>query len=162
MRKMLRKPMDKKAALSAVIMAGVLGATLLSVGCTTAGAPSADPAAAAEEQSIVQAKEAEEWGAYLPKQVTKEDGTVVQKTPYGGTPASYFGPADFKVYNNYVLDSDKRGCLSCHDLGDALTANLATIAITGPTKTSRRVSTIASPAMWPSRAAVWKTTCTLT
>ena len=66
MRKMLRKPMGRKTALSAVVMAGVLGATLLSVGCTTAEEPSADPAAAAEEQSIVQAKEAEEWAAYLP------------------------------------------------------------------------------------------------
>lgn len=92
MREMLGAPARRKAALSAAILAGVLGAALFAVGCTTAEAPADGSETAAEEQSVVRTHEAEEWAAYLPKQVTKEDGTVVQKTPFGGTTNGYFMP----------------------------------------------------------------------
>lgn len=69
----------------------------------------------------------EDWAAYLPKIITKEDGTRVQKTPLaeGGYRGSGYGYAtDFRFYNTYILNADQRGCNSCHELESVMKARV--------------------------------------
>ena len=73
--------------------------------------------------ATVETMSEEKWAAYEPVVKTLEDGRIIQKTPYaeGGARGSGYGyPADWPYYNTYVLDADKRGCNSCHDLKTAM------------------------------------------
>lgn len=57
---------------------------------------------------------------YAPKIITLPSGVEVQRTPteYGPSACSILGDT---AYNNYRLDADNRGCLSCHrDLAETV------------------------------------------
>ena len=103
-------------------LATVMLGCLLAVGCSSA-TQQAEVSDSADSPTVREI-EGDEWAAYLPKVVTKEDGTQVQKTPYGGTNSGKFMPEGWNLYNTYVLDADHRGCTSCHDLDETLMGNL--------------------------------------
>lgn len=112
----------KKGALSAVVLSAMLGAAVFAGGCASAELP--DTGEGATDETVVQNLTGEDWAKYLPKVVTKEDGSRVQKTPFGGTPNGYFYNEDWNLYNTYTLNADNRGCSSCHDLADTMQGSL--------------------------------------
>lgn len=60
---------------------------------------------------------------YSPEVRTLPDGRMVQRTPteYGLASGAWQTQANTNSYNTYWLDSDNRGCGSCHaDLGSVL------------------------------------------
>jgi DMSO/TMAO reductase YedYZ molybdopterin-dependent catalytic subunit len=60
------------------------------------------------------AEEAERAKEYAPKVVTLESGVQIQRTPDEDYASVYHTPGVSISYNTYYLDSDNRGCNSCH------------------------------------------------
>ena len=96
-------------------------------GCAQQKAPDAE--AGTGETLELEAVEGDKWASFEPVVETLEDGRQIQKTPYasggGGTGSGYGYPSEWPYYNTYVLNADKRGCNSCHDLKSALQTRLA-------------------------------------
>ncbi len=99
------------ASVSAVLVCGLWG-------CATT--QQQEPAQDASSDAGIQAMTEEQWAAYEPVVETLEDGRQIQKSPYaaggGGTSSGYGFPLEWPYYNTYILNSDQRGCNSCHDL----------------------------------------------
>lgn len=111
----------KKAVLMSSVFAIVAGSLGLASGCATTNQEEATQEPAPQSESAIEQLNEDEWAAYLPKIITKEDGTRIQKTPYATMPSGYFFPKGWDLHNTYVLDADNRGCTGCHSLEDVLT-----------------------------------------
>lgn len=115
------KPSSTKAFAWIAALSIMFGCVLFASGCASGENQKPEEDAAA---SVIDPVEGDEWAAYLPKVVTKEDGTRVQKTPFGTMTDGYFMPKGWNLYNTYALNADNRGCSSCHDLDETLMATL--------------------------------------
>lgn len=118
---MRAKPSSTKAFAWIAALSIMFGCVLFASGCASGENQKPEEDAAA---SVIDPVEGDEWAAYLPKVVTKEDGTRVQKTPFGTMTDGYFMPKGWNLYNTYALNADNRGCSSCHDLDETLMATL--------------------------------------
>lgn len=82
--------------------------------------PTATATGAIEEMYAKMAARAEE---YAPEIITLADGVQVQRTPTEYDAGIYHQPGTTISYNTYYLNSDNRGCNSCHaDLAETLNA----------------------------------------
>lgn len=104
----------RKAAVWAVALAAALGGSARG-GCSGGAAEvPADEWAGPGKTVELEQKGDDEWAAYLPRVIAKEDGTLVQKTPFGGTDFGIVYEKDWRYYNTFKLNADQRGCISCH------------------------------------------------
>lgn len=124
----------KKIGVWAAVIAFAFGGMALAAGCSSSQSESlvgTESEPMTKEAFTVDEVEGDEWAQYLPEVVTKEDGTRVQKTPYAAMPNGYIFPEGWNLRNNYALNADNRGCISCHELEKVLMGTMDHWVYTG-------------------------------
>lgn len=116
----------KKILVWVCVLAAMNCLVLFACGCSRADAVATVEGISETEEAVVEERTSEEWAAYVPEIITREDGRQIQKTPLAGPDKVWMGlyGEDWPYYNTFILNADNRGCNSCHALDDALKANI--------------------------------------